>query len=179
MNIKKYIETMLMQLLRAKSIDKIKVSEIIAEVGTCKGTFYKYYIDKYELLLSCFQKHIYSDILAKTTTWEEFVSCCLAAFAKDPDMVLNAFRSEDINSIKHFHKNLVKTYLENDLRRADDKIGEIVELALSVYASNCTDIMLEWLEGGMKESKERVMTHMCGVMPRAIDIGTFDLIAAK
>ena len=45
MNMKKYFEQGMLVLLEEKNIDNITVGEIIEEVGSCKGTFYKHYLN--------------------------------------------------------------------------------------------------------------------------------------
>ena len=50
MKIEYYIESALLQFLKTKPIDSIRVIDLIEEIGICKGTFYKYYKDKYHLL---------------------------------------------------------------------------------------------------------------------------------
>ena len=46
MNMKKHFELGMMHLLESKSIDSITVGELIEEVESSKGSFYKYYLDK-------------------------------------------------------------------------------------------------------------------------------------
>ena len=169
MNTKKYIEATLKDFLKKRSIDKIKVNEIIREVGTCKGTFYKYYKDKYELLISCFDNYIYDEILSSAYYWDDFVYKCLEKFEKDPLMILNAFDSADVNSLRYYHETLISKYLENNLAACvDDRLNKISSFSIKICAINYTDIILRWLGGGMKESKEELISYMKAAMPQAI-----------
>lgn len=165
MNAKKYIEDALVTLLRKKSIDKIKVSEVIREVEICKGTFYKYYCDKYELLQSCFDNRVYG-ALEKCENWEEFVLGVLDAFSKMPEATLNAFDSSDVNSIRIYHEDKMVGYLSKgmDMQAA----SKTCLMSMKICASAFTDIMLRWLRGGMKESKEEIISYMRAAMPNSI-----------
>ena len=169
MNTKKYIETTLIGLLKRKSIDRIKVNEIIREVGTCKGTFYKYYKDKYELLVSCFNSNFYSEIIASTDSWDDFLYKCLAKFEKEPAVILNSFNSTDVNSVRYYHEELISSYLENSLGQADShSVNKLNKFATKMCATNYTDIILRWLSDGMEESKEDLIMYMKAALPQAI-----------
>lgn len=174
MNIKNYIETTLLDILKKKPIEKIKVNEIIRKVGTCKGTFYKYYMDKYELLHCCFQNHIYAGILKESVNWSSFIMSSLDAFEKEPLMILNSFRSEDVNSVRYYHEKLIIGFFEKDMgKNCDAQISKINSFSVRICAASYTDIILKWLEGGMKESKEELLMYMCAAMPKSIDSKIF------
>ena len=168
MNTKKYIEITLMSLLEKKPIDKIKVNEIIRKVETCKGTFYKYYRDKYELLYSCFQNNIYAKVLSNVDDWEGFMLCCLAEFEKNPAVILNAFRSEDVNSIRYFHEKLIMEILERELGNSAGAGNSAARFAVRMCAAGYTDVTLSWLASGMKQSKEDLILCMKAAMPQSI-----------
>lgn len=167
MNTKKYIEATLLELLRAKSIDKIKVNEIIRVVGTCKGTFYKYYRDKYELLISCFRNNYYNELTGKADNWEDFVMGCLSAFEKVSGVVVNAFDSRDVNSVRYYHEHLITEYLKKELKKHGEPT-KTEAFTVNVCAIAYTDIMLNWLNGSIKGSKEQIISCMKAAMPQAI-----------
>lgn len=168
MKTEKFIESAMMSELRNKGIDKIKVSDIIRDVGTCKGTFYRYYRDKYELLVSCFRHNFYDAITAKAKDWENFVYGCLCAFEKESSVVLNAFDSTDVNSIRYYHENLIYTYLEQAMTSRDIPINKLNMFAMRLCASCYTNEMLRWLSGERKEDKIEMVRLMSASMPNAI-----------
>ena len=77
MKIEYYIETTLLKFLKTKSIDSIRVIDLRDEIGICKGTFYKYYQDKYHLMICSFENYFYNDILNGADNWESFVESSL------------------------------------------------------------------------------------------------------
>lgn len=166
MNARKYIEEALIELLKKKPIDKIKVSEVIREVGTCKGTFYKYYCDKYELLQSCFKNRVYSK--ASQGGWEGFMRACLEEFAKMPEETLNAFDSRDVNSLKFYHEALIVSLLERDLTNAGVTPSKIGLMSMRICASGYTEMTLKWLRSGCKESVDELLSYMLAAMPQSI-----------
>ena len=81
MKIEFFLENTLLGLLKTKSIDNIHVKDIISELGICKGTFYKYYQDKYDLVVHVFENKFYRQ-LDGITTWDDFLVGSLAAFRR-------------------------------------------------------------------------------------------------
>ncbi len=169
MNMKKYFEQGMLELLESKSIDNITVGEIIEEVGSCKGTFYKHYLDKYSLCCACIQNHVFKEISGDAACWEQFMMQCLSVFEKHAKVVLHAFDSSDVNSARHSHENLtykylVKKYAEN----GGDMSSALNLLALKLYCSAVTDLVVGWLSDGCRESKESVYGLICAVMPQSV-----------
>ena len=169
MNMKKYFEQGMLVLLEEKNIDNITVGEIIEEVGSCKGTFYKHYLDKYSLCCACLQNRIYCEVSQDAESWEQFMKQCLSVFEKHARVVLHAFDSSDVNSARHYHENLtykylIKKYAEN----GGDMSSALNLLALKLYCSAITDLIMNWLSDGCKESKESICSLICAVMPQTV-----------
>lgn len=166
MNARKYIEEALIDLLDKKSIDKIKVSEVIREVGTCKGTFYKYYCDKYALLQRCFENRVYAKVA--DADFETFMRQCLEEFAKIPRATVNAFDSRDVNSLKYYHEALIVARLKTRAQESGVDVGRTELMSMQICAAGCTEIMLQWLKSGAKETVDELITYMNAAVPGAI-----------
>lgn len=169
MNMRKYFELGMMTLLERKSIDSVTVSELIKEVGSCKGTFYKHYIDKYDLCCSCLKNSVYAEISTGAADWESFMYQLLASFEKYGKAVLHAFESSDVNSIRAYHNEfmldfLTKLYIKN----GGDVTSGTNRASLEMCCLSATDITVRWLSGGCKESKETVIRLLRAVMPQSI-----------
>lgn len=169
MNMKKYFEQGMMDLLQRKNIDSITVGELIEEVGSCKGTFYKHYIDKYYLCCNCLQNRVYCEIDADADNWEDFIMSCLTAFEKNCKVVVHAFNSKDINSARHYHENFTSEYLVRQYaRNGGDEKSALNLLTLKLYGTAVTEIITKWLERGCKESKEDTFRLICAVIPQTV-----------
>ena len=162
MKIEYYIESALLQFLKTKPIDSIRVIDLIEEIGICKGTFYKYYKDKYHLLVCCFQKYYYNDILSGADDCESFISRSLSTFKKTPAVLLNAFDSQDINSLRSYHEELMgKYFLTNQTAESDGYYRYSVE----VFSRCTTDIIIGWLKNKCTESNHLMIERMKAIMP--------------
>lgn len=165
MKIEFFLENTLMELLKSKSIDSIHVKDIIAELGICKGTFYKYYQDKYDLVVHVFENKFYRD-LEGVTSWEEFVVGSLFAFRRAPEVVYNAFLSSDINSIAHYHESRIKQlFLANREKKKLPTEGQEIEYAVDILTWLCNKTLMVWLKGGCTETEEYVLSMIKRLMP--------------
>ncbi len=168
MKIEFFLENTLMNLLKVKSIDSIHVKDIIGELGICKGTFYKYYQDKYDLVVHVFENKFYHD-LEGITSWEEFVTGSLSAFRTAPDIVYNAFLSSDINSIAHYHESRIKSlFLAGRAAKKLSVEGQEIEYGVNILTWLVNATMMVWLKGGCVEKEEDVLKMIKRLMPYAI-----------
>lgn len=170
MKIERYVESVLLGLLKTKPMSQIYVSKIIDDVGICKGTFYKYYCDKYDLLQKCFFHEYYDEVLSESETFEQFVLNSLAAFRKSPKVVLHAMTAEDSNSIFGYHSKLVYEYIVKDrIAQGKPTEGEFYEYVMHFYANSVTQIFVDWLGAPKLSAPEEVMRIVRGMLPRALD----------
>lgn len=168
MKIEFFLENTLVDLLKEKSIDNIHVKDIIAELGICKGTFYKYYQDKYDLVVHVFENKFYHS-LKNVTSWEEFLTGSLASFRTAPDVVYNAFQSQDINSIAKYHELRIKRlFLENRAARNLDTEGIEIEYAVGILTWLVNKTMMVWLKNGCTEAETEVLSMVKRMMPHNI-----------
>ena len=168
MKIEFFLESTLMNELKTKSIDNIHVKDLIEELGICKGTFYKYYQDKYDLVVHVFENKFYRAV-ATEASWEKFVVGSMKVFRSAPDAVYNAFLSNDINSIAHYHKQRIKKLFLAE--RAANKLpveGIEIEYAVNILTWLINETTLAWLKGGCAETEEEALAMIKRLMPYAI-----------
>ena len=168
MKIEFFLENTLMDLLKDKSIYSIHVKDIIAELGICKGTFYKYYQDKYDLVVHVFDNKFFHQ-LDDVTSWQEFVLGSLKAFRRHPEVVYNALSSTDINSISHYYEaRIKKLFLQNRAERKLDVEGQEIEYAVNILTRLVRETVMVWLKGGCVETEEDVLKMVKRLMPHNI-----------
>lgn len=176
MKIEYYIETTLLKFLKTKSIDTIRVIDLIDEIGICKGTFYKYYQDKYQLLIKSFRTFYYDDILKGADTWESFVNRSLNCFKGNPAVIINAFDSQDINSLRKYHEQLMHKYFFTGKSGEEE---EFYSYSVEVFTHHVTEIMLAWLKGKCAESNGELIRKMKAIMPITLFNGGYGLAGGK
>ncbi len=171
MKIEFFLENTLMDLLKEKSIDSIHVKDIIAELGICKGTFYKYYQDKYDLIVHVFESKFYREVNG-VTSWEEFVKGSLTAFRRSPVIVYNAFLSNDINSIGFYHRARIKElFLAHAAEVEIAAEAQEIEYAVNILTWLINKTMMVWLKNGCTETEEEVLSMIKRLMPYILHEG--------
>lgn len=169
MNMKKYFELGMINLLEKDCIDNISVIEIIEEVGSCKGTFYKHYIDKHDLCLQCLKNLVYCEIDVSMTDWSAFFVSCLTIFKKSAKAVLHAFESNDVNSVRNYNISLFVQFL-TDLynRNGGDVSKPFIKEVITHYATCATHLAMQWLIDGCKTSQESVAALLEAIAPQTV-----------
>lgn len=143
MNIKMLFEKSMWKMLEKKSIKNITLNMLIEDVGSCKGTFYKYFMDKYDLCNVCLVNNVYSQ-LDRIDDFEAYCTDCFAIFDKNSAVLRHAFDSDEVDSARRLHES--KT-VEALARRAADDADDVRDECIKRYAAICTDIFVEWLNG--------------------------------
>ncbi len=165
MRIEPVVEGALIALLRQKPVSRIHVSDLIEQSGICKGTFYKYYCDKYDLLQKCF-RHLCYDRALENETLESFLMQLLHDFRKNAKAVLNAMPEGDVNSLFQYNSELVYGYLVKDRAAAGMPVeGEDIEYAMRFYSRAVTRIVADWLADPRLAPPEKLMETVRGMMP--------------
>lgn len=169
MNMKKYFELGMITLLESKYIDDITVGELIAEVGSCKGTFYKHYIDKYDLCCSCFKSHIFCGVQSDAADWIEYSKQMIDAFGEHSRVIMHAFESSDCNSARHnFEDDMLQFINKEYVKNGGDTAQVVNKMAMEFCCKSVTDIMMRWIGGGKKEPKEFVLELINAVIPQSV-----------
>jgi AcrR family transcriptional regulator len=160
-----------MKLLQQKSIDNIRVTDIIDDMGISKGTFYKYYQDKYDLLRSTFDHYFYDEASNECKEPKEFMQNCMTAFRRMPTAVYNAFCSTDVNSIRNYHEQRYRAFVEEYYaRNGFDPQYVYTQYALNFYAREVSGILLRWLKNGCKQSDEEMHTFFYCILPVSLKL---------
>ena len=145
MRVRFFVESAFLEMLKEKPVGQIHVADILGAVGICKGTFYKYYCDKYDLLQKCFTNEYYGEILGSSHTFDQFTENSLNAFRKSPKTVLHAMSPDDSDSLFAYHTRLTAQFLRRDRERAGMTENAVSERLIALYAENVTRLTAEWL----------------------------------
>ncbi len=165
MKINYYLELTLFEMLKTHSIDDIYTIDIINKTGTCKGTFYKYYCDKYDLLISCMKNFIYCGV-EQNVEWSEFIGGMLKNFQSNIKASYNSLKSVDACSGRYFNNELICKFIADKRKNTNKEFkGFLIENAIKVYAANITDYIVGWLHDGCKTSSDNVLKLINSIEP--------------
>lgn len=167
MKIEYFVENALLSMLKTKPITQIFVSNLIEEVGICKGTFYKYYNDKYDLLRKCFYNAFYRKIMERSETFEQFVGNCLKEFRKASNIVLHAMEYEGFDSLFEYHNHLLADCLVKDRVKAGQETEGLYAEMIHFYARGITKLTCDWLS----DPRDRQVEEIMGLIRATVPVG--------
>jgi AcrR family transcriptional regulator len=166
---KEQIEKATIKLVSSKSIDKVSVQQIVDEAGVSRQTFYKYFYDKYDVVLYHYVSDMESTIAAcrNKNPWNTIIGKLLEQRRNEKQFYLHAFRSCRYNPLH----DLVTKYLANSyidevmLRMKNDKIDDKLKFGIKYNAYAASECMFEWFDSDMKEDPYQLADYVVGCMP--------------
>ena len=142
---KKALADSLKKLLRQRGIEKITVEEICAESMVSRRSFYRYFVDKFDLLTWTYNYDFCRmvDVRPDKTIWDYYPEI-LRYIHADPQFFKNAFSYTGPNSFRYFC--FVKLYplILNDFEHYFDNERE-ARFAVQRYVYAAFDGYVWWL----------------------------------
>lgn len=161
---KTYLANALLELLKIKSFDDIKVTEICDKALIHKTTFYNHFDDKYELL-----NYVLLKIHGEVTNNMEFKGSLIDYYLEiakyyikyiksNPALFKSIISNENNIGIILFQKLYVKDIEEkiniNNLHNVP------ANYAAHFYVSAVLSVISEWYINGMKENEEKLLNYI-------------------
>lgn len=143
------------KLLKEKTIEKIRVQDIISDAGVSKATFYKYFKDKYDIAMAFYMDNLVSEQLLKNNEpdrRDRFIK--LFTYMKENRFYLKRLLEiEGQNSFQMFLRNeTMDSYLKEiaDQYHYDDVSS--LGLLADAYLAASNVIIKKWIEADCKTS---------------------------
>ncbi len=164
---KKEIKSSMLRLLQSKSLDNIKVKDIIDDIGISRNTFYYHYHDIYDVL-----KDIFDDTMTEFNKpkpenfdWETaFHKMSEDALIKK-NIITNIFKSKYSDNIKSYVTNVVGDVvykrIKSELISKKQKIDEgDLKIITTFYKHAVTGTFFEWVYNGMPVPPKEFMEKL-------------------
>ena len=163
---KTYLANALLELLKVKSFDDIKVTEICDKALIHKTTFYNHFEDKYELLNYVLLK-IHNEINEQVKKDNGIINYYLSIakyyirYIKDnPELFKSIITNDNNVSINLFQRLYVK-----DIEKNISNISNIpVNYVAHFYVSAVLAVISEWFINGMKEDEETLLDYISNLI---------------
>lgn len=159
------IEKSFIRLLNEVPFDKITVKDIVEDCGINRNTFYYHYEDIFDLLHKVFEKRaaeVLAEGIAQNDWQESFLRCTLYALENRRE-IYHIYNSVDRCQLEHFLYGVAGEIMLSYVRAqaegmqvSVDDIGTIADF----YKCALVGIVLEWLDGGMKQEPEEFIRRV-------------------
>ena len=157
--------------MRTTPVDKITVKNIVEECGTTRQTFYRHFLDKYDLINWYFDKlvQVSFDRMGQGTTVYDGLVKKFHFIRQERVFFCGAFRSDDRNSLKEHDFDLIlQFYLDKIMEKTHQVPDEEIRFLLEMYCSGSVYMTVKWVLTGMKFTPEELAGFLVEAMPRKL-----------
>lgn len=164
---KQHITDSFNALFRKYPLEKITVNMIIENAGVSKSTFYRYFLDKFDVMNYNY-KRVLDEIFAHNAckSWEDLFNSILSYIDNDIDRIKNAFLYLGDNSYD-------KYVFDYSFARMNDKCVEKNGRALSqneIYTAKiiiygCVYAVRDWIFSDKRITKEELSAQIDNAVP--------------
>ena len=152
-------------------VEKVTVKEIVEECGTTRQTFYRYFLDKYDLINWYFDK-ILSESFKHMGTGETVYESLVRKFRFIEHERLffdAAFRYDDQNSLRdHDYRKIHAFYTDMIERRTKEPLSSELNFILEMYCRGSVYMTTRWVSGEIEYTPEEMAKRLVEAMPAVL-----------
>ena len=155
----------LILLLKEKTFEEIKVSDICKKALINRSTFYAHFQDKYELFASLIDdlkqslnyelKNINKDLTVK-----EYYIELIKVFLNHIEGKEEVYRSIMINNKNSIIMDMIYDTINEDISKKLDDLDIPTDIASSYYLGGVVNVGMYWLRNGKKYTKEEMLDFL-------------------
>lgn len=154
--------------MKTTPVDKITVKDIVEGCGLTRQTFYRNFLDKYDLINWYFDKLVLQSFaqIGMGHTVGESLTRKFRFIVEEKAFFIGAFRSDDHNSLKeHDFELILKFYQDLIAERSSRPLEEDVQFLLEMYCRGSVYMTVKWVLGGMKDTPEEMAGKLVEAVP--------------
>lgn len=167
----------LINLIEIKPLEKITVKEITEKAGLTRQTFYRNFLDKYDLV------NWYFEILCMQSFKEMGVSCTLKEglikkfeFIKSQkNFFTEAFLHDTNNYLIDYDYNCIYNFYLNIIKKKTTEFNEDLDFLLKMYCKGSIDMTIEWVKMGMVQDINKIVDLLIESLPARLKVFLIEL----
>lgn len=157
--------------LREGSVDSLTVSRIAREAGVTRQTFYRHFVDKYDLVNWYFDKLLLESFehMGSGRTVREGYERKFEFIRQESVFFRAAFRSNAQNSLRDHDLELILRFFTDLIRKKTGREPDPDQaFLLELYCSGAIAMTVNWVLGGMTESPQVLARRMVEALPASL-----------
>jgi AcrR family transcriptional regulator len=183
---KKYIKTKFLEMYGIKSLEKIKISDLIKVCNISRGTFYFYFADIFVLYHECEQdmidileaEHAGINLSTVRSQYDEHIkiySRYLERYVIHIDMLDRFLKgSENVSFMCAWFESICRIYAESMEFSQAASLKE-KECLSRFFAGGLQALLVDWIQGGCEDPIENIAE----IVARALYLGMFPKADSK
>lgn len=159
----------LLELMEKVPLDKLSVSHILQHAHVSRSSFYRRYLDKYDLVNKSYEKLLDKTLYGylKGRGWHECVVAIYEVFRAHLSFFQNALASQDPNSLKNYiYQISLNLYLEILKRNGEDIEDWHTVALIRIHIYGNLELMCQWIEEGMKQEIDEMIQLSMESLPQ-------------
>lgn len=154
--------------MRTMPVEKITVKEIVQECGTTRQTFYRYFLDKYDLINWYFDKILlesFEHMGEGTTVYEGL--CKKFQYIEEEKLFFKAaFRNDQQNCLREHDFQLILAFYTRQIEeKTKELISENLRFLLEMYCQGSIYMTVQWVLGERKSTPQEMAKALVSAMP--------------
>lgn len=169
---RKKLAEALKRLMANHSLEKLTVVQIAEEAGVTRQTFYRNFLDKYDLVNWQFEQLVQKSIrqMGVSLSLREALEKKFTFILQEKDFFSQAFRLEGSNSLVEYDYQCILDYYSALLKKqlGCRELPEDVRFLLELYCAGSIRMTVEWATTGMKRPVSEIASLLIASMPEKI-----------
>lgn len=172
---RKLIYQTLLELMKEKTFEEIKVSDICSKAMINRSTFYAHYEDKYELLIDFlsnlkeeFAREL-NDSCKENLSIREYYIRLISLFLDHIDSKRDVYNSIMVNNRSSIMMDILLSVVNDDIlkrfKENDINLKVPTEVISKFYLGGVINIGMEWLSNSNKYTKEEILDYLELLIP--------------
>lgn len=172
---KNLIYSTLIELMKEKSFEEIKVSDICEKALINRSTFYAHYEDKYELLVDFLSNlkeefaHELNESCKENLSIREYYIRLISLFLDHIDSKRDVYNSIMVNNRSSIMMDILLSVVNDDIlkrfKENDINLKVPTEVISKFYLGGVINIGMEWLSNSNKYTKEEILDYLELLIP--------------
>lgn len=156
--------------MKITPVDKITVKDIVEGAGVARQTFYRNFLDKYDLINWYFDKLVLAcfEEIGVSHTVEESLTQKFRFIREEKAFFMGAFRSDGQNSVKEHDFALILDFYQELIVKKTGREPDI-RFLLEMYCQGSVYMAAKWILGGMEEAPEHMARKLVEAMPAKLE----------
>lgn len=172
---RKLIYQTLLDLMKEKTFEEIKVSDICSKAMINRSTFYAHYEDKYELLIDFlsnlkeeFAREL-NESCKENLSIREYYIRLISLFLDHIDSKRDVYNSIMVNNRSSIMMDILLSVVNDDIlkrfKENDINLKVPTEAISKFYLGGVINIGMEWLSNSNKYTKEEILDYLELLIP--------------
>lgn len=174
----KFVSSMT-ELMKKKPVDKITVTEIVEHSGMTRQTFYRCFLDKYDLVNWHFERLADKSFrqMGVSLTLHDGLLKKFQFLKKEKDFFCPAFQSEAYNSLVSYDFKCILEFYTNIIEKKTQRpLDTSTRFLLEMYCKGSIYMTVEWAKRNMDLSEEELADLLLKALPAPLEELLSDLV---